>query len=139
MGAIAALVLLANACGGAPPPSSASNSFPAQSLLVLNSDSGQARVEVWTAPDQPPTRGSVSMQLSITDVMTGAPQTGLDLSAVPWMPAMGHGTSVTPTIVETSPGIYDLQNLVLFMPGTWQIRTDWDGSVEQVTPTFEIR
>jgi hypothetical protein len=137
IGGLAALVLLGNACGGAP-PSSASNSFPVQSLVVLNSDSGQARVEVRTAPDQPPTRGNVSMQLSITDVTTGAPQTGLYLNAVPWMPAMGHGTSVTPTIVETSPGIYDLENLVLFMPGTWQIRTAWDGSVEHVTPTFEI-
>ncbi|HTA90559.1 MAG TPA: FixH family protein [Polyangiaceae bacterium] len=133
---IAALVLLSNACGGAPP--SGSNSFPAQSLLVLNSDSGQARVEVRTAPEQPPTRGNVSMQLSITDATTGAPESGLELSAVPWMPAMGHGTSVTPTIVETSPGVYDLENLVLFMPGTWQIRTDWDASVEHVTPTFDI-
>ncbi len=133
---IAALVLLANACGGAPP--AGSNSFPAQSMLVLNSDSGQARVEVRTAPEQPPTRGNVSMQLSITDATTGAPESGLELSAVPWMPAMGHGTSVTPTIVETAPGVYDLENLVLFMPGTWQIRTDWDASVEHVTPTFDI-
>ena len=136
IGGLAALVLLASACGGV--PSSASAPFPAQSLLVLNSDSGQSRVEVRTAPDQPPTRGNVSMQLLITDVATGALQTGLDLDAVPWMPAMGHGTSVTPTIVETSPGTYDLENLVLFMPGTWQVRTDWDGSVEHVTPTFEI-
>jgi hypothetical protein len=138
IGGMAVVVLLGNACSGAP-PSSANDSFPAQSLFVLNSDSGQARVEVRTAPDQPPTRGNVSMRLSITDATTGAPQAGLDLSAVPWMPAMGHGTSVTPTIAETSPGVYDLENLALFMPGTWQIRTDWDGSVEHVTPTFEIR
>lgn len=137
IGGITALALLANACGGAS-PSSASNSFPTQSLLVLNSDSGHSQVEVRTAPDQPPTRGNVSVLLLITDATTGALQTGLDLSAVPWMPAMGHGTSVTPTIVETSPGTYDLENIFLYMPGTWQVRTDWHSSVEHVTPTFEI-
>lgn len=80
------------------------------------------------------------MQLIITDATTDAPQSGLELSVVPWMPAMGHGTSVTPTVVETAPGIYDLENLVLFMPGTWQIRTQWDGpAVEKVTPTLEVR
>lgn len=92
-----------------------------------------------TAPQQPPTLGIVEMQLTITDAMTGVPQSGLELQVVPWMPAMGHGTSVTPTVVESAPGIYDLDNLVLFMPGTWQVRTEWDvPAITQVTPTLDI-
>ena len=136
---MAVLAGVMNACssGGASPPS---NSFPDQALFNLMSDSGQQRVDVRTAPGQPPTRGVIEMQLSIMDATSGAPQTGLALQGVPWMPAMGHGTSVTPTVVETAPGIYDLQNLVLFMPGTWQIRTNWDGpAADNVTPTLEVR
>jgi len=128
---------LASACGGTP---NEDYSFPTESLVALKSDSGRQLVEVRTAPEQPPTRGNVWMQLSITDAMTGAPEVGLDVTAVPWMPAMGHGTSVKPTIVEASPGIYEIQNLSLFMPGTWEIRTQFTGpAADHVTPTFDIR
>lgn len=142
LGVFTGLVLLASGssgCGGGASPG-ANNSFPARTLFELASDSGQQHVEVRTAPEQPPTRGIVEMQLTITDATTGTPANGLELSVVPWMPAMGHGASVTPTVVETAPGIYDLENLVLFMPGTWQIRTKWDGTaVDNVTPTLEVR
>ncbi|HEY5374797.1 MAG TPA: FixH family protein [Polyangiaceae bacterium] len=135
------LVLLtcgASACGGGA-SSGGSNSFPVDTLFALTSDSGQ-HVDVRTSPQQPPTRGIVDMQLTITDATTGAPQSGLELKVAPWMPAMGHGTSVTPTVVESAPGIYDLQNLVLFMPGTWQIRTEWnEPAVTHVTPTLDVR
>lgn len=127
-----------SACGGGASP--AANSFPADTLFELMSDTGQQRVDVRTAPQQPPTRGIVEMQLTITDATTGDPQTGLGLKVVPWMPAMGHGTSVTPTVVESAPGIYDLENLVLFMPGVWQIRTELDGTaITHVTPTLDVR
>jgi hypothetical protein len=129
----------AGACGGGASPGG-STSFPVEKLFAFTSDSGQQHVDVRTSPQQPPARGIVDMQLTITDATSGAPQSGLELRVVPWMPAMGHGTSVTPTVFESAPGIYDLQNLVLFMPGTWQIRTEWDGpAVTHVTPTLDIR
>ncbi len=134
---LVAAVALLSACGGGAP--SASDAYPTQSLFDLLSDSGLQQIAVRTAPEQPPTRGVVSMQLTITDAATGAPQVGLDLKVVPWMPAMGHGTSVKPTIIETRPGTYELENLVLFMPGTWQIRTRWAEPSEHVTPTLSIR
>jgi hypothetical protein len=56
------------------------------------------------------------------------------------MPAMGHGTSVQPIISETAPGSYLIDQLLLFMPGDWQLRTELDGAVsDHVTPTLEIR
>ena len=136
---IAALVSGTSACGGGASPA-ASHSFPAEALFELTTDSSQQRVDVRTAPQQPPTRGIVEVQLTITDAMSSAPESGLELRVVPWMPAMGHGTSVTPTVVETSPGVYEIQNLVLYMPGTWQIRSEWDGpALTHVTPTLDVR
>lgn len=132
-------LLCATACAGGAAASDL-QSFPAESLLSLTSDSGQLSISVRSAPDQPPTRGNVSLELSISDAITGEAQSGLELKAVPWMPAMGHGTSIQPTISEVSPGTYQLRNLVLFMPGTWQIRTELAGlAIDHVTPTFEIR
>ena len=137
VGAVATSGLIA--CGGASSPA-ASHTFPAESLFELTSESGQQQIAVRTAPDQPPARGVVAVQLTITDLSTGAAQSGLGLRVVPWMPVMGHGTSVKPIVVESAPGIYDLENLVLFMPGTWQVRTEWDESpVAHVNPTFDIR
>lgn len=116
------------------------HSFPAQPLFELMTDSMQQRVSVRTAPQQPPTRGIVDMQLTITDAASNLPQTGLALRVLPWMPAMGHGASVRPMVTESAPGIYTLENLVLFMPGTWQIRTEWDEPVlTHVTPTLDVR
>lgn len=133
-----ALALTQHACSGG--SAGSMGEFPTESLLALTTESGSLRVEVRTLPDQPPTRGDVTMQLSIRDVQTGVPEVGLGLKVVPWMPAMGHGTSIKPTIFESSPGIYQLDHLILFMPGTWQIRTDFEGSVsEHVVPTLEIR
>lgn len=116
------------------------DSFPHQPLFELMTDSRQLLVAVRTAPQQPPTRGVVGMQLTITDATSGVPQTGLALKVLPWMPAMGHGTSVSPAVTESAPGIYILENLVLFMPGTWQIRTEWDDPAPtHVTPTLDVR
>ena len=126
-------------CGSGAAPTG-SDSFPVERLMLVATDSGRQNVEVRTAPDQPPSRGNVSMQWSITDATSGEAQTGLELKVVPWMPAMGHGTTVPPRVVEASPGIYEIRNLYLFMPGTWQIRTDLVGaSTDHVLPTFEIR
>jgi len=133
-----ALAVTLSACSG--PPTAGTGEFPQEPLLALTSESGALQVEVRTLPDQPPTRGDVSMQLAISDVQTGEPAAGLQLQVLPWMPAMGHGTSIQPTLFESAPGIYQLDHLVLFMPGTWQIRTELQGVVsDHVVPTLEIR
>ena len=133
------LTLLIAGCGSASDPSTGDPTFPADPLQTLTSDSGKLRVEVRTAP-QPPTRGGQTVQLVVTDATTGAPQTGLALEVVPWMPAMGHGGSVVPSVSENPPGTYVLTNVELFMPGTWQLRTSIsrDAALDHVVPSFQI-
>lgn len=76
-------------------------------------------MEVRTAP-QPPSRGAITTLLSVSS--DGAPATGLALHVTPWMPAMGHGASVEPTVVERGGGDYLVDDLVLPMPGVWELR-----------------
>jgi hypothetical protein len=130
----AALGLLA--CGGvAPNPSHPS--FSGVPLVTLPSASGALRVAVRSSP-QPPSRGLSLFELTLTDD-SGAPAAGLVLAVQPWMPAMGHGTSVVPEVAETAPGVYEVSNVVLAMPGTWQLRTSVSGSqADTFAPSFEI-
>ena len=64
---------------------------------------------------------------------------------------MGHGTSLVPSVMETSPGIYLVTQVGLFMPGAWVLRTtisvtqagsssdpDAPSASDYVEPSFEI-
>ena len=83
-------------------------------------------MDVRTAP-QPPARGAIPALLTVT--RDGAPATGLALHVTPWMPAMGHGASIEPVVVERGDGDYLVDDLVLPMPGMWELRVSAsDGS-----------
>jgi hypothetical protein len=133
---IIALALTAPACGTAA-PETASGSFPADPLATVASSSGKLLVEVRGAP-QPLQTGTSRVQFKIRDASTGAPTVGLAISVTPWMPAMGHGASVTPSVVETEPGVYVVSDVSLFMPGTWQLRSSLSAT-EHVEPSFDVR
>jgi hypothetical protein len=133
------LVLLASCSSGRPEPAPAAASFPEQSLMTVATRTGNLRIDVRTAPTQPPAGGVQTVQLVITDSVTGAPQTGLRLDVLPWMPAMGHGASLTPTVTEEPAGTYVVGDVDFFMPGTWELRTSISGArSDSVAPSFQI-
>jgi YtkA-like len=119
--------------------------FPTAALTTLQSAEGALRIEVRSAPDEPPARGIDSIEYTITAGGTadaadgGAPVDGLAITVVPWMPDMGHGASVTPTVTATGGGRYVVSDVELFMPGKWELRTTIAGPAEDsVTPSFQI-
>jgi len=63
-----------------------------------------------------------SWRLLVERATTGAPITGATITAKPWMPDHGHGTSVRAVITEEAvAGQYTAAPLYLFMAGLWQI------------------
>jgi len=113
--------------------------FSAQSLMSVTSSSGKLRMDVRTAPEQPPSRGVQAVELVITDAATGAPETGLLLDVLPWMPAMGHGAPLKPTVMEDPGGVYVVDDVDFFMAGTWELRTTFSGSLaDYAAPSFQI-
>jgi hypothetical protein len=123
-------------CGTDPVVSSAS--FPDQALTTLASDGAALQVELRTAPDQPPARGVISVQYRVTH-SDGTPATGLTLGLVPWMPDMGHGASVVPSIAATGDGWYVASDVEVFMPGKWELRTSFSGPIQDsATPVLQI-
>lgn len=107
-------------------------------MAVITSDEGKLTIEVRTGPAQPPVRGRSDVQLTVRDAQ-GAFVDGLSLDATPWMPAMGHGTSVEPVPVGHGDGLYSLRNVSLYMAGRWEVRTKFSGVVmDSATPVFDV-
>jgi hypothetical protein len=139
------LLLAFGACSQAPAPAG----FPVQPTLVMSSKSALFSIAVRTAPS-PPTRGDQSVEYTITDASTGKVVPGLTLDVVPWMPIMDHGTSIVPSVTETTPGTYLVSNVDLFMAGEWALRTTISGPAgdagapdagvesDYVSPVFQI-
>jgi len=125
-------------CGGGTLASSGEPpTFPADALASVSSTSGQLLVEVRTDP-QPPVKGALSAELTITDG-AGQPVDGLDVAVVPWMTAHGHGTSVSPQVTPQGQGHYLVEDLYLYMSGTWELRTTISGAVDdQVVPQVQV-
>lgn len=124
----------AAACGSAPP--AAAPSFPDEALVEVAGSAGQLSVEVRSSP-QPPVRGRAIFQLKVTGLHGGVE--GLNIAVQPWMPLMGHGTSVKPVVKEMGNGVYEVSDVYLFMAGLWELRTEFEGeAVDHVAPQFEI-
>ncbi len=126
----AVLCALLFACA---PASDGSMAFPSAPYATTQTPSGAYTIALRTAPSQPPPRGEMDLLLSVSD---GAqqPVDGLTLGVVPWMPAMGHGSSIAPIVTARGGGDYLVTNVVLPMPGTWELRVSGAGGDTTVIP-----
>lgn len=111
-----------------------------ESEMIVTSTSGLLRVSARTLDDEPPVRGANPFDIEVIRADDGAAMDGLSLTVTPWMPAMGHGTSVRPTVTAIGDGGYRADNVFLFMPGLWELRVSITGSVQDdAAPRFQIR
>lgn len=109
--------------------------LPSMMSLLLLAGCGGADV------DQEESRILVSNGLEATYSARRAPQVGLNefdvwlrldglavdgatLEVEPWMATHGHGVSTSPTVEEVEAGHFELKEVLLSMPGRWEIRTD---------------
>ncbi|MFT3768234.1 MAG: FixH family protein [Minicystis sp.] len=135
-----ALALVALGCG-APETSAtgAQGTFPEAPYATLMTESGTLALAVRTAPAQPPPRGEIAVEYTLA-TPAGAPRDGLDLTVAPWMPEMGHGASVEPVVEAVGEGRYRISNLLLYMPGRWELRTTIAGNEDDhVIVDLEVR
>ena len=117
------LMTLLLACGATPPAE-----LGDAPLETVTTDAGRAQVALWASPS-PLVRGSSTIRLVVTDA-TNKPLDGVTIDVVPWMPAMGHGSSTVPVVSALGNGGYLVSEVVLVMPGTWELRMQLSGSVQ---------
>ncbi|HEY3807269.1 MAG TPA: FixH family protein [Kofleriaceae bacterium] len=114
------------------------NSGPLVQVAESASSSGGYMVDV-LAHTSMLTRGNYDLEYIVTDATDGSPVDGLTLTIEPWMPAMGHGTPIVPTITALGSGSYSLDDVDLFMAGLWQLRTTVADPSDQVEPSLQIQ
>ncbi len=135
--ALSMLVLGCSSETGGAAGGGAATTFPAEPLATVPTEQGLS-IEVRTAPEQPPARGLIDVELVVNDA-DGKPVDGLDLAVQPWMPQMGHGASTKPTIEAMGGGRYVVSNVAFFMPGRWELRTSITGTLnDRATVNFQI-
>ncbi len=95
---------------------------------VVVSESGRLRVTAAPARASQKQALDLTVRLIVVDSTTEKPVDGLDWTVVPFMPSMGHGTSVAPEVHPLFNGVYQVDHVNLFMPGSWEIRATSTGA-----------
>jgi len=92
---------------------------------------------VITPPGDGFTVGTNDLALKISD-SEGKGVTGAIISITPWMPGMGHGVMLKPSVKETGSGYYSAGNVGFSMPGQWQLIVTVNKKDLQDKATFEF-
>lgn len=112
--------------------------FPAAPYATVTSDSGAMRIEVRTAPDQPPSPGVSDVELFVFDA-DSMPVDGLDIDVTPWMVSHAHGASVKPTVTAQGGGHYIASSVSLYMAGAWELRMTFAGAAtDSAVSTLDV-
>jgi hypothetical protein len=130
-------VLLAVGCGhGAPPPDAGVDAGPigckndprveayAPGISKMGIQ-GTLRFELSASDPAPPSRGTNVW--TVRTLGAGGAPVDVTLTATPFMPDHGHGSSVVPQITKSADG-YRIEALYLFMPGVWRVLLDAQGA-----------
>ena len=119
----AALTVLAlacaTACGG--PVDTGSGGFSSEASQVVQSTHG-LELRLFEQVGHPLARGVNQVRVEVSGDVES-------LELTPWMPVMGHGSTVRPTIERDESG-FIISSLTLAMPGQWELRCALHGGVD---------
>ncbi len=133
-----AFVLATSACSSEPAPPD--STFTATPLTTVTSRDGHLKLAVFTAPEQPPSRGVITTKMIVTDAAKGNAVDGLVFDIAPEMPSMGHGTPTVPRVSAKGSGVYVAEDVDLYMAGRWDLRMTITGAVtDGAVVTIDVR
>ncbi len=69
---------------------------------------------------------------------TGGDVAQAELAVTPWMPAMGHGVSQKPSVIERGGGLYSVDNVIFSMTGHWQLQVRVSKGAKTDTAVFDF-
>jgi hypothetical protein len=131
--AASGFALLVLGCGAAP---DGGLRFAKTSSQQVRSQSGALELDVYEQVELPVARGVNALKLVITPPSA---RSGLTLAVTTWMPAMGHGSAVTPTVEPVEDG-YVVTEISFPMAGAWELRSAFGGSLtDQAIIPYDIQ
>jgi hypothetical protein len=120
----------AGGCGGAATSEAGQGTHVATAtfeLASMVSSRGEVRATLYAVQPPPLSRGRLELRLRLERIDTGLPPGDVVVRMTPWMPSMGHGTATTPTFRQTDDGSFVSTDVVLPMPGLWELRVTVSG------------
>lgn len=137
--ALASAMIVAAGCGGSAGGSADGGlAFDPTPIQSVRSNSGALLVAVHAQAGHTPARGVNAFRYVITD-SGGAPVENVQVTVNPWMPDMGHGSSVTPTVAADGPGAFVITDVYFPMAGRWDLISTFSGSVTDAAKhSFQI-
>ena len=111
-------------------------------LFTVGCSSAGTYYDLALAPNPDPfvAGEEISLDIEISSIATGEMVTGATVTAEPWMPDMGHGTSGAVTVTELGDGLY--QGVWTFsMAGTWDVTLGIDGDegFQETLVSFDVQ
>ena len=105
---------------------------------IIPTDQGSFGLHLTPSPD-PFVAGDNSLGIELSDA-TGAEVSAAHIAVEPWMPAMGHGVSVVPDMLELGAGAYRADHVTFSMPGQWELRfvVNAAGVEDHATVPFDV-
>lgn len=91
--------------------------------MTKTSKSGAVKVTLVLSDPGPPTHGTNTWTLKVTDG-AGVALVSPTVAVTPFMPDHGHGTSVRAVVTAQPDGTYSVTPLYLFMAGVWRVTID---------------
>jgi YtkA-like len=110
-------------------------SFGETPAAIAKSEKGQFEIALYSSPTSVPVRGENHVRLSVVEF--GEDELPLTPSLVTFMPAMGHGSGVTPTLTEVEEQTYTFESVVFNMPGRWELRLALDSESDDGPTTVD--
>lgn len=136
-----AVCVAATACSGASVDDAGSGSAQASAFserpgAIASSQKNDLTVALYSLPKERLVRGNNRVQLEV-ELDEGA--AGLDVELSTYMPAMGHGPSQQPELVEIAANRYTFDKVVLNMPGLWELHARFSGDVrDELVFEFDV-
>jgi hypothetical protein len=112
--------------------------FSTQPSQTQRSASGALTITVFEPVDRPLSRGVNALKL-LVEGDAGLEPAALSMTMTTWMPAMGHGSGVTPTVAPIDGG-FVTTNISLPMAGRWDLRCTFEGELtDHATLSYDIQ
>lgn len=144
--ALGCLSILATACGtddpGEEPPVDCADETRDDDFVIgLEKPGAQGALtfKLMGATPAPPVRGDNTWVIQISATADGAPVSGAEVSASPFMPDHGHAAGKA-VIVEpaTEAGQYEIAPLNFWMPGLWETTVEVTSGATADTVVFKF-